>query len=54
MTFVDVYNEIDSLRTAKKIKKWAAKKVKRKYCFESKGIPAETEYLKMVYSFKGN
>jgi DNA polymerase alpha subunit A len=52
--FSDVYQEFDRLRSKHQIGKWAAKKVERNYAFEIPGVPAQSEYLKAVYSFEGN
>ena len=49
----DIYEEFDSLRERHGITHFAGKFVQRKYAFELKDIPAETEYLKVVYSFSG-
>ena len=47
----DVYNEFDALRKSRKISGFASKTVSRKYAFELPDIPAESDYLKVLYSF---
>lgn len=49
----DVYQEIDALRKAHDIKEFDSCCVSRKYAFEIPGIPSESDYLKVVYSFDG-
>ena len=54
VTTQDVYEEFDELRTQLKIKEFACKEVTRGYSFdEFPDIPAEGEYLKVVYSYQG-
>jgi len=50
---VDIYNELEVIRKKNKISSWKCKYVKRKYAFEEPDVPAETTYIKTVYSFKG-
>ncbi|RUO96509.1 ribonuclease H-like domain-containing protein [Jimgerdemannia flammicorona] len=47
----DVYQEFNNVCTQHKIPRWGAKEVVRKYAFEVPGIPSESDYLKVVYSF---
>jgi DNA polymerase alpha subunit A len=49
----DVYQEIDALRKVHEIKEFDSCCVSRKYAFEIPGIPSESDYLKVVYSFDG-
>lgn len=53
VTMQDVYNEFDAIRTRHGITKWASKKVVRKYAFDVPGVPSESDYLKVHYSFEG-
>ena len=48
----DVYNEIRGACSKLGIRKWKSKVATRKYAFENEDgdIPAETQYLKLVYS----
>jgi DNA polymerase alpha subunit A len=46
-----VHQEIQSIFQKHQIKKFACKKVIRKYAFEVPGVPSEAEYLKIVYPF---
>jgi DNA polymerase alpha subunit A len=46
-----VYKEFDALRKKHKIKTFSSKVVSRKYAFELDDIPAESDYLKVVYPF---
>lgn len=48
----DVYEELESIRKKHRILKWRCKNVTRKYAFEEPDVPAETNYIKAVYSFK--
>jgi len=50
---IDVYNELESIRKKYAISSWKCKSVTRKYAFEEPDVPAETNYFKTVYSFKG-
>jgi len=51
----DVYKELEEIRKkSTKISFWKCKKVVRKYAFEEPDVPAEADYLKVIYSFKGN
>ncbi|RUS21275.1 DNA polymerase family B-domain-containing protein [Endogone sp. FLAS-F59071] len=52
VTMKDVYNEFDAVCTRHRISKWGAKEVVRKYAFEVPGVPGESDYLKVVYSFE--
>ena len=47
-----VYHEFDSIRGKFNIKSFKSRIVTRKYSFELPGIPAESEYLKVGYSYK--
>ncbi|KAH9821499.1 hypothetical protein DFH28DRAFT_1078854 [Melampsora americana] len=48
----DVYDDIEEVLQRHGISEFKAKVVKRKYCFEQKGIPpGEHEWHKVVYSF---
>jgi DNA polymerase alpha subunit A len=49
----DVYDEVDKVREKYKIKTFLSRPVPRKYAFELPGVPAESDYLKVVYSYKG-
>lgn len=46
-----VYKEFDEIRKSFKVSNFASKSVSRKYAFELDGIPAESDYLKVVYAF---
>ncbi|KAI7905471.1 DNA polymerase family B-domain-containing protein [Cokeromyces recurvatus] len=48
----DVYSEISELFSSKKITKFASKEVTRKYAFELHDVPAESNYLKVLYDFE--
>jgi DNA polymerase alpha subunit A len=49
----DVYEELEEIRKkSTKISFWKCKKVVRKYAFEEPDVPAEADYLKVIYSFK--
>lgn len=52
VTMEDVYQEVDAIRSKHKVTTWAAKPVSRKYAFELEDVPAESDYLKVVYSFQ--
>jgi len=45
---------MENIRKKYQISSWRFKSVKRKYAFEEQDVPAETNYFKAVYSFKGN
>ncbi|KAJ3109256.1 DNA-directed DNA polymerase alpha catalytic subunit pol1 [Phlyctochytrium planicorne] len=47
-----VFEEVDKMRARFKIKEFGTKVVTRKYAFECPDVPPESEYLKVVYSFK--
>ncbi|KAJ3189315.1 DNA-directed DNA polymerase alpha catalytic subunit pol1 [Gaertneriomyces sp. JEL0708] len=47
----DVYEEFDALRRRHQIKAFASATVTRNYAFELPDVPAESEYLKVVYPF---
>lgn len=47
----EIYKEFDELRRRHKISSFASKPVSRKYAFELPDIPAESDYLKVVYPF---
>ncbi|KAI9204886.1 DNA polymerase family B-domain-containing protein [Polychytrium aggregatum] len=49
--FGDVYNEVDEMRKSLKIAEFRAAGVSRKYAFEVPGIPAEADYMKVVYPY---
>ncbi|KAK6222326.1 DNA-directed DNA polymerase alpha catalytic subunit pol1 [Pestalotiopsis sp. IQ-011] len=49
---MDVYSEIDELMDKVKIERHKIKSVTRKYAFELPGIPAEAEYMQLLYSYK--
>ncbi|KAJ3315983.1 DNA polymerase alpha catalytic subunit [Boothiomyces sp. JEL0838] len=51
VTLQDVYKEFDEIRKSYGISEFASKMVTRKYAFELPGIPAESDYLKVLYSF---
>ncbi|KAL0089598.1 hypothetical protein F4703DRAFT_1914916 [Phycomyces blakesleeanus] len=51
VTMDDVYNEFSDICEHMKISKWGSKECKRKYAFEIPGVPAEAEYLKVVYGY---
>ena len=53
VSFLDVYNEVAEKMDALHITKWASKAVQRKYAFEMPGVPAEAQYLKILYPFAG-
>lgn len=46
-----VYSEFDELRRKHRISEFASAKVARRYAFELPGVPAESDYLKVVYPF---
>ncbi|KAI8826187.1 DNA polymerase family B-domain-containing protein [Fimicolochytrium jonesii] len=51
VTIPEVYREFDALRRQHHIKEFASAKVSRAYAFEVPDIPAESDYLKVVYPF---
>ncbi|KAJ3182355.1 DNA-directed DNA polymerase alpha catalytic subunit pol1 [Geranomyces variabilis] len=51
VTMTDVYTEFDELRRKHRVTEFASAKVSRNYAFELPGVPAEAEYLKVVYPF---
>lgn len=48
----DVYTEIADLCSQKRITKFASKEVTRKYAFELPDVPAEANYLKVLYDYE--
>lgn len=48
----DVYTEIGDLCSQKRITKFAVKEVSRKYAFELPDVPAEADYLKVLYGYE--
>ncbi|KAI8642206.1 DNA polymerase family B-domain-containing protein [Parasitella parasitica] len=48
----DVYTEIADLCSKKRITKFASKEVSRKYAFELPDVPAEANYLKVLYDYE--
>ena len=53
VTMGDVYTEFDQMRKRLDIREFDSCVVNRKYAFEKAGIPLESEYLKVAYSFNG-
>ncbi|KAJ3161309.1 DNA-directed DNA polymerase alpha catalytic subunit pol1 [Geranomyces michiganensis] len=51
VTMTDVFTEFDELRRKHRVTEFASAKVSRNYAFELPGVPAEAEYLKVVYPF---
>ncbi|KAK9761960.1 DNA-directed DNA polymerase alpha catalytic subunit pol1 [Basidiobolus ranarum] len=51
VTMSDVYQEFRKVCTKYNISAWGAKEVVRKYAFEIMDVPAESDYLKAVYSY---
>lgn len=49
----DVYNDFERIRREMGIKSWKARWVTRKYAFDYKDIPKETEWMKVLYSYEG-
>ncbi|KAI8907620.1 DNA polymerase family B-domain-containing protein [Powellomyces hirtus] len=47
----DVYKEFDTLRRKHGIREYASATVSRSYAFEIPGIPAESDYQKVVYPY---
>ena len=52
VTMSAVHEEIQQLMDRHRINKWASKIVNRKYAFELEDVPADSQYLKIVYSFQ--
>lgn len=48
----DVYAEVSDLFSKHRITKFASKKVTRKYAFELPDVPAESDYLKVLYDYE--
>lgn len=48
----DVYTEVGDLCSQKRITKFAVKEVSRKYAFELPDVPAEADYLKVLYDYE--
>lgn len=48
----EVYNEISELCSKYRISKFASKQVSRKYAFELHDVPAESNYLKVLYDYE--
>ncbi|KAF8552703.1 hypothetical protein OG21DRAFT_1511107 [Imleria badia] len=46
----DVYNDFERIRREIGIKSWKARWVTRKYAFDYKDVPKETEWMKVLYS----
>jgi hypothetical protein len=53
VTMGDVYQEVDTIRKKHNISQFMSKSVSRKYAFELGTIPAESDYLKVLYPFNG-
>ncbi|CAJ0911811.1 12846_t:CDS:2, partial [Entrophospora sp. SA101] len=51
VTMEDVHKEIESICLKHKIMSFTSKTVSRKYAFELPGIPSDSDYLKVKYSF---
>ena len=51
VTMNDVYTEFEAIRKKYRISQFASRPVTRKYAFELANIPAESQYLKVVYPF---
>ena len=49
----DVYSDFERIRREIGIKGWKARWVSRKYAFDYKDIPKETEWMKVLYSYEG-
>lgn len=49
----DVYNDFERVRKEIGIKSWKARWVTRKYAFDYKDIPKDTEWMKVLYSYEG-
>ena len=52
MEITDVYEEVSELFSKHRITKYASKKVSRKYAFELHDVPAESDYLKVLYDYE--
>lgn len=52
VTIASVYEEIAALCSSKRITNWMSKEVTRKYAFELPNVPAESNYLKVVYDYE--
>lgn len=53
VTFQDVYNEFaEELSKQYKITEFRSRKVTKKYAFEKQGVPAEADYLEVLYPSK--
>ncbi|KAG6370047.1 ribonuclease H-like domain-containing protein [Boletus reticuloceps] len=48
----DVYSDFERIRREIGIKSWKARWVTRKYAFDYKDIPKETEWMKVLYSYE--
>jgi DNA polymerase alpha subunit A len=48
----DVYTEVSELCSIYRITKFASKEVTRKYAFELHDVPAEANYLKVLYDYE--
>ena len=49
----DVHNDFERIRREIGIKGWKARWVARKYAFDYKDVPKETEWMKVLYSYEG-
>ena len=49
----DVYDDFERIRREIGIKSWKARWVTRKYAFDCKDVPKETEWMKVLYSYEG-
>lgn len=49
----DVYTEVDEFMRKVRVGKFKAKPVSRKYAFELFDIPRESDYLEVLYPYKG-
>lgn len=47
----DVYDEIEEVLQSHSITEFKAKVVRRKYCFEERGVPSDSDWHKVVYSY---
>ncbi|KAJ3026454.1 UNVERIFIED_CONTAM: DNA-directed DNA polymerase alpha catalytic subunit pol1 [Siphonaria sp. JEL0065] len=54
VTMTDVYEEFDNVRSKFGVKQHKSRVVSRKYAFEIPGVPVESDYLKVAYSYKYN
>ncbi|ORY28383.1 hypothetical protein BCR33DRAFT_667040 [Rhizoclosmatium globosum] len=52
VSMADVYEEFDNVRSKFGVKEHKSRPVSRKYAFELPGIPVESDYLKVAYSYK--